>query len=258
MQCSLLFSTFLSLGIVSASLARPESVRYRYARVGSVVLHLVVVNPEDPDVKLSVMLSQGGVGTAEAFRSILRRGHPTAAITGTFFSQKTLEPVGDIVVDGNLVHRGFIGTAVCWTWDNRIAFVDSRRGETRDWSQYEGVLCSGPRLLRNGRLALDPRAEGYRDRRLYRRASRTALALTARGKLLLACSQKPIYYRQMACALHRLGAIEAVGLDGGTSAGLFYRGKFLRRPGRWLTNILTVFDSRERYEQVQKGGSPHG
>ncbi|MCC6446174.1 MAG: phosphodiester glycosidase family protein [Armatimonadetes bacterium] len=245
------------LTALSATHSRPESVGYSYVK-GPVPLHVVTVNLEDPDIKLSVALPWGGVGTSESFRGILRRSHPAAAITGTFFGERSLQPVGDIVIDGSLRCTGFIGIGVCWTTDNRIDFIDTRKGQPRDWDLYEGVLCGGPRLLRDGKIALAPKAEGYRDKRLYRPALRSALALTGSGKLLLATSTRRIYYRQMAAALRRLGAVEAVGLDGGTSTGLFYRGKFLSRPNRKLTNILVIFDNQYHYDQVKGGLVPNG
>jgi exopolysaccharide biosynthesis protein len=108
------------------------------------------------------------------------------------------------------------------------AFADAR----------EAIGC-GPRLLTNGRVTVDPAAEGFRDPKiLYASAARSAAGLTRDGRLILATSDGTI--RQMADVMLRLGASDAMALDGGASAGLWYRGRYVTAPGRLLNNALLI------------------
>jgi Phosphodiester glycosidase len=108
------------------------------------------------------------------------------------------------------------------------AFADAR----------EAIGC-GPRLLTNGRVTVDPAAEGFRDPKiLYASAARSAVGLTRDGRLILATSDGTI--RQMADVMQRLGASDAMALDGGASAGLWYRGRYVTTPGRLLNNALLI------------------
>ena len=107
---------------------------------------------------------------------MIERANPNVAVTGTFFSLDNLHPVGDIVIDGRLVHFGGMGTALCVTPGNHADMVTCEWGRHHDWSPYDFVVACGPRLLRRGRVVLDPRAERFRDRICWRptRASPSA------------------------------------------------------------------------------------
>ena len=62
------------------------------------------------------------------------------------------QPVGDIVIGGRLVNTGFMGTALAITSENKARFIETRRWKARDWSDYETVLCGGPRLVDQWRV----------------------------------------------------------------------------------------------------------
>lgn len=231
----------LLLGVRPALAAR--SVGYEMRRVHGVTAHVVTVNLNDPRIRVSVQTPLRGFGHAEPFGSFIRRSYPVAAITGTFFGTRSLLPVGDIVRNGRQVYSGPAGTGFCVAPDNTVDFHPRRYGRTLDWTGYDTVLCTGPTLLRNGRNALYPRDEGYRDRSLYARKPRTAVGLTKNNKMLMVAVNRPIYLRTMVVVMQQLGAVNAVGLDGGSSSALYYAGKTVVRPGRHLTNVLTVHQS---------------
>jgi exopolysaccharide biosynthesis protein len=52
---------------------------------------------------------------------------------------------------------------------------------------------------------------------------------------------KPLYLREMAKVMQALGAVEAMCMDGGSSAGLYYAGKSYQVPRRVMTNMLVVY-----------------
>lgn len=230
--------------------AQPAGVTFRHVRRAGMRASVISVNLNDPNVKVSVALPRRGVGSRESFGALLHRVRPTAAITGTYFGLQDSLPVGDIVVGGRLIHSGFIGTALAVTPNNRVRFVETRRGKSRDWSDFETVICGGPRLVTAGRTLVVPRAEGFRDRSLFRRRPRTAVGVTYRNRLVLVTVARPIYLRQLARLMRSLGCRDAIALDGGSSSAMFYRGRFAARPHRSLTNLLVVYDSSAGYHRA--------
>jgi hypothetical protein len=106
-------------------------------------------------------------------------------------------------------------------------------------SAQEAIGC-GPRLLTDGRVTVNPAAEGFRDPKiLYMSAARSAVGLTRDGTtMILATSGGTI--RQMADVMRGLGAYQAMAFDGGASAGLWLTGRYITEPGRLLNNALLV------------------
>jgi hypothetical protein len=231
--------------ILAATAAAPSahagSIVYELRHPYGVPTHVVTVNLNDPRVRVDVNTARGGIGPSERLSSMVHRLMPDAAITGTFFDNATLLPVGDIVAGGKILYRGPAGTGFAVRADNSVAFQPRNWGRTYDWSDFQTVLCTGPTLLRDGGNALFPIAEGYKDPSLWALRPRTAVGLTRHNKLLMVSVNRPIHLRNMRNILSKMGAVEAVGLDGGSSSGLYAGGAIRVRPGRSLTNVLTVY-----------------
>lgn len=217
-----------------------RSVGYERLKVLGVWTHVVTVNMNDSKVKVTVELPVGFPGSAEPFEAFIRRSLPAAAITGTFFSKVSRLPVGSIVVDGRQRYFGGLGSAIAITPDNKTSFRRLPYGRHMDWSEYETVLACGPTLLKNGRVDIRPREEGFTDPRVLGRAPRTAIGLTRNNKLKMIAVGKEITLTECAKILKALGCVEGINLDGGTSSALYYWGKFIVRPGRPLVNVITV------------------
>ncbi len=224
-----------------------KSVVLEHRKVGGVPVQVVTVDMNNPYVRVSVATSER-IGRAESVWHLLARSRPTAAITGTYFGSNTKIPVGDIVIEGERVHFGGVGTALCITYDNRVRFVRPPLNRQVSWGDYYTVLGAGPRLLVNGKMSLYPRGEGFRDRRVYARTARTAVGVTKHNKLLLVASRHPMSLRQLARVMKGLGAKEAIALDGGSSTCLYYRGELRIPPRRPLTNLLVVYEDAQQYE----------
>jgi exopolysaccharide biosynthesis protein len=248
-------SAALGLSLVATCWASPRSVNYSKVKVAGTPTHVVTVNLNDPEVRVSVAMARSA-GGAETFRSVLRRTRPAAAITGTYFATDSFWPVGDIVVDGQWLNHGLVGTALAITADNHAEFIETRHHPDRDWSAYTTVLCGGPRLLTDGKVTVGPRWEGFRDRSLLALRPRTAVGLTKWGKLLMVAVTKPIHLTRLAGIMRRLGAWDAINLDGGSSTAMFYRGALFSRPARSLTNLLVVYDTREAFARKRPGLAP--
>lgn len=240
----------LAVCCAASASAHPAGVSFRHVRRMGVRASVITVNLNDAGVKVSVALPRHGIGSRESFRSLLHRVRPAAAVTGTYFGLRDSQPVGDIVIGGRLVNRGFVGTALAITGENKACFIETRRWKSQDWSSYETVLCGGPRLVMHGHVRLVPRAEGFRDHELFCRRPRTAVGLTWHNRLVLVSIARPIYLRHLAWVMRSLGCRDAIALDGGTSSAMFFRGRFAARPRRSLTNLLVVYDSSSDYRHA--------
>jgi len=120
-----------------------------------------------------------------------------------------------------VAHVGCVGTGLAISFDNEIKCVPFKTGRGTNWEAFETVLCAGPRLVSGGVAAVDARAEGFSDRHLFNRHPRPAAGVTGAGKLLLVCAKTPVTFAELAKVMRRLGAVEAVGLDGGSSTALY-------------------------------------
>src|SRR4051794_16359810 len=87
----------LGMALLMSCGAAPHSVNYTKVRMLGTPAHVVTVNLNDPEVRVSVAMARSSTG-CETFRSVLRRTRPAAAITGTYFATDSFWPVGDIVV----------------------------------------------------------------------------------------------------------------------------------------------------------------
>lgn len=227
-----------------------KSIRFWQTAAASVPVKIIAVDLNDPNVKVSAVMARRGNGTSEPFRQMIERANPNVAVTGTFFSLNDLQPVGDIVIDGSLVHFGGMGTALCITPGNHAEMVTCQWGRHHDWSPYDFVVACGPRLLRDSRIVLDPRAERFHDKHMLAPNSRIAVGITRGNTLFFAMTHEPIYLGRLARVMRSLGATDAMNLDAGTSTGFYYNGATLAKPGRKLTNMIVVYGRRDRYERA--------
>lgn len=134
-----------------------------------------------------------------------------------------------------------VGTPV----EYRVAFEDSSP-LSGFWAQVEEGLGAGPKLVASGEIVYSTtaaKAEGFTDSRiLYASAARSALGLTRDGDLLLVTTGN-VTMAGLAQVMKALGSVDAMNLDGGGSRGLVYRGRYVTRSGRRISNALLVFSS---------------
>lgn len=229
-----------------------------YSRVpwSGIQAHVVSVNLNSPDLRVTVSLAKNGAGTSESFSSMLNRLQPAAAITGTFFCTRSLLPTGDIVIEGIPVYTGCLGKSVCITPFNTAEFVPYKQGHRSGWAGFETVLSAGPTLVQNRAVCLFPRDEGFSDPALFGKKRRAAIGITADNKLLMVTVDTPVYLRTLGYVMLHLGAIDAVDLDGGSSSALYCNGRQITRPGRMLTNLIVVYDNQNDYYAHRQALAP--
>ncbi|HOQ29037.1 MAG TPA: phosphodiester glycosidase family protein [Armatimonadota bacterium] len=107
------------------------------------------------------------------------------------------------------------------------------------WQSVQEGLGCGPRLLAEGRIAYDPKGEGFNDPKILSLAgARSAIGIRHDGTILLVTCSATV--RQLADIMKALGAYDAMNLDGGASSGLWVQGKYLVQPGRSISNALLI------------------
>jgi len=175
----------------------------------------------------------------EAFDMAINRLKPYSCINGTYYD-KEMKPLGDIVIDGQIVKRGGQRHAIAITKAGNVEFIHRGKGSFK-WSDYKAGLAAGPRLVHKGKIALDPVADGFSERSLTIKAWRSGVGKTAKNKLLFVVAEKSITLDEFAKIMLELGAVEAMNLDGGGACALYHNGKYLSKPVLPMTNLLAVY-----------------
>lgn len=101
------------------------------------------------------------------------------------------------------------------------------------------VIGCGPALLRDGKIVLDAKKEGFSSPKiLAKSALRSAIGVTSDRRLVFVVTHGKM--EDLAHIMRILGAKDAIGLDGGGSSGLWWNGKYLRKPKRKIANALLI------------------
>jgi len=227
----------LTLAIATLALGKPMPVSSHVSNFRSHAYHVVVADFRGKQLSASVSHAP----RLTAVRNLLV-GNPIAAITGTFFDPRSQITVGDVIVDGAKVSGGGRGSGVGIDWYGQVSIFDTSRSQPVDWSVYRYCMRGAIRILTNGKPMPNPKAQGFRDRRLWGTAARTALGTTRSGKVVLIATKSPVTLSELARAIQAQGAHEAVCLDGGGSTYLFCGGKTLVPTGRRLSNLFLIHD----------------
>jgi hypothetical protein len=117
------------------------------------------------------------------------------------------------------------------------------------WDEYSSALGGGPRLVQDGIAEVS--REGFRPDVMQGLGPRTAIGLDSEGRyiIVVADGRKPNYSTgltllELAYTMRKLGAVNAVNLDGGGSTAMTLRGKLVNRPSdgseRSVSNALLV------------------
>ncbi len=225
--------------VALASLTLPAAawgqVSYAYgAKVLGAKVHYVVVNPFSNQLRLTPVYVSGGM----SFETMVRLYRPIAAINGTFFHLTTKRPVGDVVIERTHVHKGKLRTALIV--QGPFVLISTIPTAADFTGKIEALLACGPRLLTDGRITVYPKAEGFRDPRLFRPARRSVVGVTKHGKVVFAAIVTPVTLTKAAKIMQALGCVDAMNLDGGGSSALYCAGKFFVRPNRRLSTALMV------------------
>ncbi|WPP40221.1 phosphodiester glycosidase family protein [Paenibacillus hunanensis] len=133
----------------------------------------------------------------------------------------------------SMADRFVIGSKV--TMDIRYTNID---GKAIPWENVVTAVGAGPRLVTDGKLALNAAAEGFQDPKILNAAgARSGIAIMSDGSVMIA-TVPGATMKQWAAVMQKLGAVQAMNLDGGASSGMLAGGKVVTSPGRLLSNTL--------------------
>jgi hypothetical protein len=249
-MCSVLAAWLLAPPAATATPSRPLVRHYKLALDGAAV-DVVRVDLRNPLVRIVPVVAPH---LKASFAQLIHHYQPLAAINGTFFDTATWRITGNVVLQGKLLHEGYVGNAIAITRDNRPRLVrnSGQLGRHTDWSPFLCAIGGGPTLLDRGRIQLDPAGEGFHDPGLFRMARRSAVGYTRAGTLFLVSVKTPVSFHRLADIMADLGLYSAISLDGGSSTALYVRGRFVNRPSRLLTNLLAVYKSARPLPRPKK------
>lgn len=103
-----------------------------------------------------------------------------------------------------------------------------------EFANYPSIMGAGPLLLLDRQIVLDGKAERFSNAFNEQKASRSAIATTSDGKLLLVAVHNRVGGKgpsllELAKILQSLGAIDALNLDGGSSTQIYLGGHIIDR-----------------------------
>lgn len=112
--------------------------------------------------------------------------------------------------------------------------VQLQRRSSPDLANYPFSLGAGPLLVKNSRIVLNAQGETFSQAFIQQQASRSAIGITQNGQLIIAAVHDRSYGKgptltEIAQIMQRLGAVDALNLDGGSSTGLYLGGELLDR-----------------------------
>ncbi|MCP3794586.1 phosphodiester glycosidase family protein [Paenibacillus sp. CH40] len=227
----------------------PITTAHKSFKVGSRTFSakVVTISMLHPKVSLDVALAGDSIGKVEDLSSLAKRNQAVVAINGTFFDAYTKSsyktPYGYLVSHGKMLKKSSGDQRTVFTYDaNHLSELMSGSTFEQRLSQgsVEGALQAGPRLVTNGQVSLNVKAEGFKDPKILTGGgARSALGMSRDHKLILLTTSGATI-PQLAQMMKQAGAYQAMNLDGGASSGLYYNGSYLTTPGRQISNAIIV------------------
>lgn len=111
-----------------------------------------------------------------------------------------------------------------------------------EFNRYPHIIGAGPVLLLNRRIVLDAKAEQFSDAFIKESAHRSVIATNRMGTILIATVGNRSggvgpTLSEVAQIIQRLGATDALNLDGGSSTSLYLGGQLINRSPRTAARI---------------------
>jgi exopolysaccharide biosynthesis protein len=144
--------------------------------------------------------------------------------------------------DKDMIAKFQVGEQVDYKTDYFINDYNTtgHSGVNLDYGNVRTAIGAGPTLVKDGKIVLDGRMEGFTESKILDDpAQRSLIGVRADGYVGFA-SIPGVTMAQLAEIAINLGMVEAMNLDGGGSSGTFYDGNYITTPGRELSNALVV------------------
>lgn len=208
---------------------------------------VVKVNTLAPNTSLHVELANNKLHTVNSLASIAKAHKAVVAINGNYFDAYTSSKTvyNGLVMNGKMIK----------TFDRKFpVFYVTKSGALGILSGSEFLekfdaggkdpvteaLQVGPTLMRNGKAAINPAGEGFRDPKILTSAAMRSAVGYTKDRQLIVLTVPNARVGEVAEIMKQLGAYEAMNLDGGASSGLYVNGNYLTIPGRQIAVSLLV------------------
>jgi hypothetical protein len=216
-----------------------NSVTFESKKVLGVSIKVIHVNLEHPMVHVGAVLPANLFKKGARFDTLVAGSSAIAMLNGGYFHPQTFSPVGDLVVDGKWLNQGRLrsglaitkaNTALLWTKDSQTI----PRG-------FKTLIGTGPILVRAYKINPVPKSEGYGDSAIWSKAARSAIGILGDKKIVLVSTRERLSLRELGKIMFKLGARDAIALDGGSSVGMAWHGKVLIHPKRKIAFGVGVY-----------------
>lgn len=238
-----------------SGIARP--IAFAKRTIAGVPIQLAEINLSDPQIFINIGLANQAIQAnsakstrgSEPFESMVQHHQAALTASGTFFSMDDQKRVmGNMVAAGRFLKFSpweNYGTTLGLRRGNRLEMVTARTEGKPQWQQHWFSLTAGPRLLKQGKISIQPKQEGFTDPAVMGIAVRAAIGFPKDANHLYHVTfREPITLQKEAEIMRAIGAYEAMNLDGGTSVALASGNRILQSAGRELTNVITVYDTQ--------------
>ncbi len=236
-----------------------KPVQFAKKKVKNVPLYQVTVDLDDPESYLVIRLPGDATQANcpsytrghELFETFVKHYPASILMNGTFFSKDEQERVmGNMVSEGRYLKYSQwenYGTTLSLSKQDEPDMVTARaEGKPVLDEKWFSITC-GPRLVKHGEIWLYPELEGFTDPHVLGAGPRCALGFSkSRKKLYLVSFLRGLTLHEEALIMKELGCYEAMNLDGGASKALAENNSVILKPGRGLTNVLVVYDSKNK------------
>ncbi len=230
--------------------------------------HVTEIKPGEELLEIRPVLGHDALGGRETVSELAARHGAVAAVNGGFFDGASGNPIGGLVVDGQVqYHQDVLRTSVGWTGGGNFKFgyfmpgadnVPMQSGFGSGLEGIEHLVTGGPLLVQDGIPVFQAVSEGFRGGVLTPNA-RTAVGVKADGNVLLVVVEKlsgtgdkggsgsgpenadrdggagtnasaGLTLDELAWLMVRLGSVRAAGLDGGGSSVMWAGGELVSKP----------------------------
>jgi uncharacterized protein YigE (DUF2233 family) len=198
-------------------------------------VHVVAFSP----ARQVLRIRRASSGAGGDFAAMVRAARPAVAFNGTYYGTDG-KPLGLLRSEGKWVFRnGHMRTVFVVDGAGRAAIV-SRSDVRKNPKRYPFALAAGPRLLTNGKVTLNPEAEGFRPASRTLRAPRVGMGVSKDGAGVVVVQDEFVTLAEFAATCREAGAMDAVNLDGGGVAALYEDGRVVVAPRKPMSNIVTI------------------
>ena len=220
------------------------------------LINELLIDKNSKDVSFKVKLANNDIKSKEKLSLLAQKEGALAAINGGYFAKEG-GPLGLIIIDGKIMYENIKKrpprTCFGMTADKKFIFdrvyAQDDKISTKDGTNWDNVVYAigaGPRLIKNGEIYVNAEDEelAKNGNNITKKAGRSALAVTSEDKLLLMTVSgytgnegQGICLDPLAGRLQKLGALDAMNLDGGGSTAMYLQNDIISMPPEAKNNF---------------------